>query len=44
MQLYVRNRVADRAAAEAFMATPEAQQAGLVAGVIDGEYHFIEPA
>lgn len=34
--------VADRAAAEAFMSTPEAEQAGRDAGVIDGEYHFIE--
>ena len=33
--------VADRAAAEAFMATPEAAQAGRDAGVTDGEYHFV---
>ena len=33
--------VADRSAAEAFMATPEAAQAGRDAGVIDGEYHFV---
>ncbi len=33
--------VADRAGAEAFMATPEAAQAGRDAGVIDGEYYFV---
>lgn len=36
--------VRDRAEAETFMATPEAAQAGRDAGVIDGEYRFVEKA
>jgi hypothetical protein len=28
--------------ATAFMATPEAAEAGRVSGVVDGEYHFVE--
>jgi hypothetical protein len=30
--------------AEAFMATPEAAEAGQRSGVIDGEYHFLKLA
>ena len=33
--------VEDRAAAEAFMQTPESAAVGEQAGVIDGEYHFV---
>ena len=34
--------VEDRARAEAFMEAPESMEAGLEAGVIDGDYQFIE--
>ena len=33
--------VRDRAAAEAYMSTPESAESGRVSGVIDGEYHFL---
>ncbi len=34
--------VEDRSRAEAFMSMPESAQAGQDAGVIDGDFHFLE--
>ena len=35
--------VEDVAQADAFMARPESQEIGRRSGVIDGEYHYIQP-
>ena len=35
--------VADVDRANAFMARPESQEMGIKSGVIDGEFHYIEP-
>jgi hypothetical protein len=35
-------RVEDRGRAEAFMRTPEAAARGAEAGMVDGEYWFVE--
>ena len=35
--------VADVDRANAFMARPESQEMGVKSGVIDGEFHYIEP-
>jgi hypothetical protein len=34
--------VSDLEKAKAFIATPEAAETGKAAGVLDGEYHFVE--
>jgi hypothetical protein len=41
-QVYFLLDVKDRVRAEAFMATPEAEATGREAGVIDGEFHFLD--
>jgi hypothetical protein len=35
--------VADVDRANAFMARPESQELGVKSGVIDGEFHYVEP-
>jgi hypothetical protein len=37
-------KVLDQATALAFILSPESAQTGIDAGVIDGEYHFVEEA
>ena len=41
-QVFFLFEVEDRGRAEAFMNTPEAASTGRKAGVIDGDFHFLE--
>ena len=41
-QVFFLFKVEDRGRAEAFMSSPDAAETGRRAGVIDGDYHFLE--
>lgn len=41
-QVYFLFEVEDRGRAETYMSTPEAASVGRRAGVIDGDYHFLD--